>query len=42
MRFKAITRINTTGMKDISPKEPEMNTILLKDSSAVIMVLASG
>ena len=38
MRFKAITRINTTGMKDISPKEPEMNTILLKDSSAVIMV----
>ena len=38
MKFKAITRINTTGMKDISPKEPEMNTILLKDSSAVIMV----
>ena len=38
MRFKAITRINTTGMKDISPKEPEMNTILLKDSSTVIMV----
>ena len=38
MRFKAITRINTTGMKDISPKEPEMNTILLKDSSAVIRV----
>jgi len=38
MRFKAITRINTNGMKDIAPKVPEMNTILLQDSSAVIMV----